>query len=402
MWPALAAAWLALAWAIQDLTDHYDARHWFVLPITIAAACGIALTLRRDGRGPWLVLATGACAGVIEHLWRPVVSQSGVLPEIVQAAGLFWAGHDPYRLPGTALIDGLYLYPPGPLFVYGLFVKLGVTPIETVERVSSIFIVLLLAGTARWVGPGRAGLAATVYGTYLFGTFRALDGDNNSTLAALFIAGSLLLMRGEVEDRRGRAAFWAAVPILALGVLLKQLAWPVYAFLALHLLRTRRGQWHVAATLAIVAAVILPFAIDDHTMLLRMLAVAGNKPTVYGLNVLSSVQMFDPALATRLIPAALVTQLVAAAIAAVALTRTGSRDVPDALMRSLGLMLVLMLLSNWTSPAYYMFMGSIFMFVVAVADARPPSRAGGTGWVGLMRFGRSGRARGGTRERLPR
>ncbi|HEV2251218.1 MAG TPA: hypothetical protein VGT60_12005 [Candidatus Limnocylindria bacterium] len=383
---ALAAGWLTIAWVIQDVTDHYFEGHWFGLPVIIAAASGLLLSLRSDRRGAWLILLAAAGAGIVEHLWRPAVSQSNVLAEIAQASDLLRGGHDPYRALGSQMVDGVYLYPPGPLVLYGSLASIGVAPI-TVERATSILTVVLLAATARWIGPGRAALVTAMYGTYLFGTFRALDGDNNSTLALLFLGASLLLMRAETPDRAGRIAFWASVPVLALGILMKQLAWPVYAFIALYLAGTRRGRWHVAATLAVVGLAILPFAIDDPGMLPRMLAVVGNKPTVYGLNLLGILQMFDPALAARLIPATLVVQVGVAALAAVALTRTGSRDIPDALTRSLGVMLALMLLSSWTSPAYYMFMGSILLLVVAVAGVRSPRPSRGLGWSDLRRGG---------------
>lgn len=378
-WPALAASWLTIAWAVQDVTDHYAERHWFGLLVVVAVAGGVLLTLRGDGRGVRLILLAAVGAGIVERLWRPAMTQSNVLAEIVQASDLFWNGHDPYRALAGQMVDGVYLYPPAPLVLYGGLARLGVDAVN-IERATSMLIVLLLASLARWVGAGRAALVTAMYGTYLFGTFRALDGDNNSTLALLFMAASVLLMRAETPDRAGRMAFWASAPILAVGILVKQLAWPVYAFLALYLAGTRRGRWHIAATLAIVALAIIPFAIDDPEMLPRLLAVVGNKPTVYGLNVLGVVQMFDPPLAARLIPASLVVQLGAAMLAGVALTRTGSRDIPEALTRSLGMMLVLMLLSSWTSPAYYMFMGSILALVIGVTGARRTGTVKGIGW----------------------
>lgn len=374
-WAALGAGWLAFAWAVQDLTDHYTLGHWFGLPVLLAGAIAMAVTFRGDRRGPWLILAVGVGAGVIEHLWRAPIAESQVLTQIVAASRLLWSGQDPYLVPAAAMPDGRYLYPPGPLLFYGATLKLvgGFVAVESIERGTSILTILVLAATAYWAGPGRAALAATAFGTYLFGTFRTLDGDSNATLALFFVVGSFLLMRAEADDRRGRIAYWVSVPVLAFGVLLKQLAWPIYLFIALHLCSTDRGRRHVLATLGLVALAILPFAIDDITVVPRMLGVVGNKPTIYGMNILGVLQMFRPDVAHALIPTTVIVELVAAAVAALFLVRTGSRDFPDAVVRALGLMFILMVLSNWTSPAYYMFMGTLLLFVIAVVGTRAPS-----------------------------
>lgn len=325
-------------------------------------------------------------AGIAEHLFRPAIAESDVLAQIVAASRLFWAGHDPYLVPANAMVGGRYLYPPGPLLLYGAVLELvgASIPIEAVERAAGVLTVLILAATARWAGPSRAALVATLFGTYLFGTFRSLDGDNNTTLALVFILGIVLLMRAERDDRTGRAAYLLSMPVLAFGVLLKQLAWPLYLFIALHLWSTSRGRWHVVTTVAIVLLAILPFALDDPSVLTRMLLVVANKPTIYGLNVLGAVQMVDPQLARSLLPLDVFVQLVGAVLVALLVLRTGSRDVPAAVGRAIVVMFVLMVFSNWTSPAYYTFMGTLVLFVIAITGTRPPSERRGLSLTDIL------------------
>lgn len=392
-WPALLACWLVSAWALGDLTDHYASGRWYTLPIFIAAAVAVLLILRRDQLGSWLALAAGVAAGAAEHLNRPSVVESDVLQQIGLAIRILQSGRDPYTALPVELLGGPYLYPPGPLFLYAAAREL-VGDLVTVERIAGLLTIALLALTARWAGAGRAALVTTAYGTYLFGTFRSLDGDNNTTLALLFCGGAFLLMRGETDDRPGRWSFWASVPVLALGVLLKQLAWPVYAFIALHLWSSRRGRWHILATIAIVAAAIAPFAVDDPSIVLRLVVgVVGNKSTVYGMNLLGGLAIFQPQLARSLIPVTVAVEVVTALVVTLLALRTGTKDLPDAILRSLGVLFILMILSNWTSPAYYMLLSTLFCFVVAVIGTRKPSPKRGASLADLAWLARFVRRR---------
>ena len=369
-----------MAWAIQDLTDHYTQGHRIGAPIMIVAAIGSILAFHDEhGKGPWLILLAGVAAGVAEHVSRPAIAESDVLAQIVAASRLFWAGHDPYLVPANEMVGGRYLYPPGPLLLYGAALKLvgAHIPIEAVERAAGVLTVLVLAATARWADPSRAALVATLFGTYLFGAFRSLDGDSNTTLALVFIVGIALLMRAERDDRKGRSAYWLSIPVLALGVLLKQLAWPLYFFIAVHLWSTSRGRRHVVATLAIVVLAIVPFALDDPGAVARMVLVVANKQAIYGLNVLGAVQMIDPQLARTLLPVTVFVQLIGAVVVALLILRTGSRDLPEAAGRAVVVMFVLMVFSSWTSPAYYTFMGTLVLFVIAVAGTRRSSERRG-------------------------
>lgn len=394
---ALAASWLVMSWAIQDITDQYFRHHWWTLPIFIAAAVAAATTTTLRWRhGPTLALAAAVAAGAAEHLWRPSVLQSDVLSYIAASVAILERGYDPYVnqityvYPPTGVLTTIsaYLYPPGPLFVYGAALHV-VTDLTIVERVSGLLTIVALATTAWYGGVGRAALAVTLYGTYLFGTVRALDGSDETTLALLFVVGVVLMLAAWApgSGRLGRVAYWSSVPVLALALLFKQTGWPIYLFIALWVWTQPGGRRQIAATLAMVAAVMAPFLVWNTFAFLPVFSgVFGLHPNIYGLNVLSALQDTVPALAAALLPQIQLVQLTALATATLCASFRGPRDLPDAIVRGAIVSLVGLLATNWTSPAYFMPIATLLCVVTAAFGVAGDDACRGVGWADALRW----------------
>ena len=372
---ALGASWLAISWALQNVYEAFYLAHWWtVLAFLVGVAA--AVTLLRSGRwGPVLALLAAVSTGLMEHLSRPSKPESDTLAVVNAAWHLLTSGTDPYGPAIAASVPpgALFEYPPGVLALYGPLLEL-VHDGSIVERGSSMLLVLLLGALAWRVGPGRAALAAALYGTYIYGTIRALDQSDDTTLALLLAVGMLLLWQGERAGIRGGVAFWASVPVFALVVLFKQLAWPIYLFVALYLWFDRPGgRRHVVATAAIVTAAVLPFFVWGPAQFLAAMVVSvyPGHPNIYGINPLGTLNMVFPALATTLGPLNTFAQLGGLGLTLYLLLRHRSRDIRGALLQGMSALFAAIFLSRWTSPTYYMLLLELLCVLVATWALEP-------------------------------
>ncbi len=366
-----------MSWAVADYYDFYSLRHWWAVPILLAGAIAGGLILARQALGPAAALIAGVAAGLAEHAWRTPVTQSDTLWNIRGAFNLLRTGQNPYGVliengvpPGTfqgPVPPALFAYPPGPFIVYGPAITLGMD-LSTVERVSAILTILLIAALAWRVGPGRAALGATLFGTFTYASFRALDSSNDTTIGLLFIVGTLLLWQWERRGRWAREAYVAAVPVFALALLSKQLGWFIYLPIALHLwFDPPGGRRHVMLTAALAAAAILPFFVWGPAALVGafILGVTAHQ-SVYGLNLLGMIAAIDKTLADRLSIGNNWILAAGAAITIAGLIRWRARSIPVALAQGCLLMFVVIFLAGWSSPAYYLSLAALLALLVAI------------------------------------
>lgn len=364
---ALCAAWLVVSWAVAHFYDWYTSGHWWATPILLLGVAALGLIVAGRRLGPIVALAAGTAAGLAEDIWRDPRAQSDVLPAIREAAATLASGHSPYGVPLTSTIPpgAFYEYPPGPLLVYGpafsIFTETGL------ERLSALLVVIVIAALAWRIGAGRAAIASTLYGTYLYGAFRAIDSSTETTLAFLLVLGTVLVWRGGEDDRGARWAYWLAVPVFALVVLMKQSAWIIYPFIALYLWRSgARGRRHVLLTAALVIAVMVPFFVAAPAAFIGGLLDVFHK-NIYGLNLLGTLNMTQPEIAAAISPHNTWIQLSALAAVTIYMLRRPASSVTLALAQGAAAFAVAAFFARWTSPSYYMLLAILACAIVGLA-----------------------------------
>lgn len=366
---ALAAACLVASWAISD---RYLLIHWWSPAYLVFAGASVLLLLVGARVAPWLALATAMFAGIEEQLWRAPVSGSDALAVVKEAIAVLAAGKNPYlheyavSIPAELGVG----YPPGMFLVYWPFVGLA-GDLRAVERVSGILVVMLLAALAWRAGPGRAALACALYGTFGLAALRAIDGSNDTTLALLVLLGIVLLAYGTGPTRRARFLYWASVAPLAAALLFKQLAWPVYAFLALWLWRSSpAGRRHVAVTLGIAVAITAPFVLWDPGAFLSHVVLFPREllpRPLWGLNVWATLNDLNPPLVAALEPVINPVFFAVVGATAIVFARRPARHLAGALAQGIGVLFVSLFLARWTTSPWYTYGFALLCGVLALA-----------------------------------
>lgn len=371
---ASASALLVMSWAI---TDRYLLQHWWSPTYFVVAAAVLALLLTGARWAPWAALAIATLAGIDERLWRSVVPGSDVLPVVREAIQVLAAGLNPYTHHYVASVpEGslAFTYPPGALLVYWPFAMLS-GDLREVERYSGVLVVALLASLAWRAGPGRAALACALYGTFGLAALRAVDGSSETTLAVLVLLGVVLLTYGGTPTRWAARLYWASVLPLAAALAFKQLAWPVYAFIAFWLWRSApAGRRHVASTVGLAIASSAPFLLWDPTAFVRLVVVAPFVPKPpWGLNLWATLHDLDPRIVAALDPIIGVVFLGIVGAVALRFVRRPARDLTGALAHGVGVLIVALFFARWTSSPYYTYAFALLCALFALA---PLSDAG--------------------------
>lgn len=380
---ATVASALALGWAIDHFYTYWlYRRDWWVVPIFAVGVIALGACLRGFSWGPALSLVAAIAAGIGEREWRPPKAESDVLATIVEAFDLLRRGIDPYGAPITQSIPpgGTLHYPPGVFAIYGTAVVSGIEVIQ-VERASAMLLVVLLALTAWRMGFGRAAVITALYGTYQYATTRSLDFGTDTSLALLLGAGLILLWFAEsLPKRTARWAFWGAVPFLALALLDKQLSWPIYLFVAVYLWFERPGgRRHVLATAGIAVATCIPFFLwGPREFLEGLVTEVTYHRSIYGINPLGMLTLMSPTAAEQLAPFSSVLQLGTLAVVVILFLRRRQRALAGAFAQGLAALFVALVLSRWTSPAYYMLLVPLTCLLIAIWPFEG-TRVAGTG-----------------------
>ena len=369
---AIAAMSIVVSYGI---THRFEQGHWWSTVLLVLAALALAALLagRPAGRA---ALVVAVATGLAERVWRTPFRESDALPAVREALQTLLAGQNPYThltLATQPLPTFGFAYPPGALLFY-LPAMPFTSDLRAVERIASLFVVLLLASLAWKAGASRAALATAAFGVFELAGFRALDGSNDTSLTALLLLTVTLLVYA-LERREGGhvvrsgPVFWASALPLALAVLFKQLAWPIALFLLLFVWRdVRGGRVYVAVVAALVIAASLPFVIWDPVAFIQGPFMEPFKhKDVWGANVWAILEDVRPGLVAAAGPVPSILAVVALAGTTIVLARRPQRDIVGALGAGLIALFVTLCFSRWTTSVYYIFGFALACAVIALA-----------------------------------
>jgi len=296
----------------------------------------------------------------------PLENYSDVLRATREALDVLVLGHgNPYThvFTSTYPVGSPFPYPPGE-FLFYLPAYLWFDDITRVDLLASIAITACIVIAGLRVGFGRVAVPAMLYATWLYSSFHAGDGSNDTSAAFLVILAIVLLALH--ERRPNRWLFILSAVAFGWAVAFKQFAVFVLVPTVRYLARSARWRPYLAIAGGTIAVFGLPFFVQDPGAFIGQQVAALTFHTQRdGINIASALVGLG-----MVLPATVFTALELAAAAGLLLW-TGIRPLRSlghvALVGSLGISAVI-LLAWWTSQDYWLYVGSIGLLGVALFD----------------------------------
>ena len=373
--PALAAIAIGLMWAVSN-TDANDPRPERVLLIIVGlvlADTTVAGRLSPAFTGWYAVLVAFS-----ERFTKlPRENYSDVLRATREAIEVFLLGHgNPYThvFTSTDPIGSPFPYPPGE-FLFYLPAYLWFDDITRVDLLISIATTACFVIAGFRVGFGRVAVPAMLYATWLYSSFHAGDGSNDTSAAFLVILAIVLLALHERWPNR--LLFILSAVAFGWAVAFKQFAVfvlvPTVRYLAVNV--DARWRPYLAITVGTIAAFGLPFFVQDPGAFLgQQLAALTFHTERDGVNIASALAGVG-----MVLPAGVFTVLELTAAAGLLLW-TAIKPLRNlgqvTLVGSLAITVVI-LLAWWTSQAYWLYVGSVGLLGVALFEDRDDDKERG-------------------------
>ena len=361
---ALAAIAIGLMWAVSN-TDVNEPAPERVLLIIVGLVLGVATV-----GGRLSPAFTGWYAVLVAFSERftkqPLENYSDVLRATREALDVVVLGHgNPYThvFTSTYPIGSPFPYPPGE-FLFYLPAYLWFDDITRVDLLASIAITACIVIAGLRVGFGRVAVPAMVSATWLYSSFHAGDGSNDTSAAFLVILAIVLLALH--ERRPNRWLFILSAVAFGWAVAFKQFAVFVLVPTVRYVGSQARWRPYLAIAGGTIAVFGLPFFVQDPGAFIgQQLAALTFHTQRDGVNVASALARLG-----LVLPAGVFTVLELAAAAALLLW-TAIRPLRNlgqvTLVGSFGIAVVI-LLAWWTSQAYWLYVGSIGLLGVALFD----------------------------------
>ena len=367
---ALAAIAIGMMWVVAN--TNVDAPG----PDRVALlACGAILAV--------LVVTTRLSAGYVaayavliafaERIHKvPLDEHSDVLRATREAIETFLSGANPYAhsMLSTNPVGSPFPYPPGE-FLFYLPAYLLVGDIRWLDLAASIGITAAIALAGIRAGFAQVVIPAMLYATWLYSSFHAADGSNDTAAALLIVAAIVLLALHEVRPARGlfiasAVTFGWALAFKQFGVLFIV---PILAALAAERRAWRPWLAYAALSLGTAAAFVLPFLVMDPEAFVRQQIEGLTFHTVLsGINIPFGLAQFGitlPPLVSRI--AQLVT--VAALFGWCVARRTAGLG--RATLQGTLAMVAILLLTGWTSQAYWLYAAATGLLGIALLEDDP-------------------------------
>lgn len=361
--PVLAAIALGIMWAVGN-TSVDDPQPERVLLIVVGL--GLAVTTLA-GRAPASFAAWYAVlVAFSERISKaPLDDYSDVLRATREALDVFLDRGNPYThvLTSTFPVASPFPYPPGE-FLFYLPAYLWFDDIGRVDLIASILVTACIAIVGFRAGFDRVALPAMLYATWLYSSFHAGDGSNDTSAALLVAAAIALLALYERWPRRW--LFVVSAVAFGWALAFKQLAVFVLVPVVRYLAAGPRWRPYLALALGTLAAFVLPFLLRDPGAFLGQQVAALTFHTARsGVNVASGLAGVGIAP-----PAGVFTALELAAAAGLllwtAIVRTPSLG--HATLAGTLTLSVVILLAWWTSQDYWLYAASIGLLGLALLD----------------------------------
>ncbi len=366
-----AATLLCMRLALTTNFEHPDF-------LAVGAAAGglacLALIAMRGRRAAWAVLALAVIFGLGQRLEFTPFRASDVMPATHEALATLMSGANPYTHDylTTQPLHSIFPYFPGELAFYALAEPLVPAWLGPPDRLAGMLVVLLIGSLAFVVGPLRAALFTALYATFGMAIQNSSDGGNDTALALLTCGSIVAGAWGATRRDALRSAFYAgAAALLGWAICFKMLAWLIAPFVGRWLLSTSPKPKRDGLILAAVALLpMLPFFLwNPLGMLGNIVSAPTFHPNVWGLNVWSiPFQLgFEPTW-----PATIPAVMLAAGLAgAVFALRFGGDDLGTAVTAGCVWLLAVVVVSRWTTSAYYTYPLTVLVTAVPLIGLLP-------------------------------
>jgi len=353
-------------WAVSN-TDANDPAPERVLLIVVGLVLAVATVAGR--LSPAFTGWYAVLAAFSERFTKPPLENySDVLRATREALEVFLLGHgNPYThvFTSTYPIGSPFPYPPGE-FLFYLPAYLWFDDITRVDLLASIAITALIVIAGLRVGFGRVAVPAMLYATWLYSSFHAGDGSNDTSAAFLVILAIVLLALHERWPNRW--VFILSAIAFGWAVAFKQFAVFVLVPTVRYLAVNADARWrpYLAIAIGTIAAFGLPFFVQDPGAFIgQQLAALTFHTERDGVNIASALARLG-----MVLPAGVFTVLELAAAAGL-LVWTAIKPLRSlgqvTLAGSFGISAVI-LLAWWTSQDYWLYVGSIGLLGVALFD----------------------------------
>jgi hypothetical protein len=366
----LAAVVLGLFWCVEGIDVNAPQVDRVLLLLT---GLGLAWAALRD-----IPLAAAGAAGYAvlvaasERLHRePLADGSDVLRATAESLDVVFAGGNPYThvLLSTSPVGSPFVYPPGELAWYAVpYALFG--DITRVDTWAGIAIVAAIAAVGMRVGMANVALPAMLYASWGAAGFRALDGQNDVSGSLLVVLALVALAFAEREGRWSGGALVVSAALLGWAIAFKQFAVlvlpPVARYVAVQGAGWRR---YVLAVVGVATAFVVPFFVRDPGAFLdKQIAALTFHDEIWGANILNTLsQHGDP---TMLVPMFVALSL-AGTLGLVVLTlRWRIPSLGAAALAGAGIVMLPLLLAQWTTQPYYVYVGAIAACGIALLATR--------------------------------
>lgn len=331
------------------------------------AALALAVALLATPRVPaWAATALATAAGVFCGLRVGSVVDTDVARSMTEALQCVSQWCNPYAhyFSSTSPPGSPFPYLPGGILYYALQNGWWHGMLQN-DRPAFLIVTLSLAALAfaRNCGPGRAALAVAFYSVSGFVLFRAVDGSNDTALAALLALGVVALAFGNgARARNGRAKlvlYVASGIFFGWAIGFKALAWPIWLFVWRVVPAAYRRLWLICSV-GFALLLALPFFARNPVAFARSIAAGFTFHTnAWGLSLWSALDRLHPGLTAHLglLPFAL--EIFAVLASLIVLWGVARRRLGEALAMGGAVMAVALATTRWSTSPYYAFVLAI-------------------------------------------
>lgn len=366
----LAALVLGLFWCVEGIDVNAPQVDRVLLLLTglgLAWAALREIPLAAAGAAVYAVLVAAS-----ERLHRqPLADGSDVLRATAESLDVVFAGGNPYThvLQSTNPVGSPFVYPPGELAWYAVPYALS-GDITRVDAWAGIVIVAAIAAAGLRLGTANVALPAMLYASWGVAGYRALDGQNDVSGSLLVVLALVALVFAERDGRWSSGALVVSAALFGWAIAFKQFAVLVLPPVARYV-AVRGGGWrrYVLVVVGIVAAFVAPFFVRDPGAFLdKQIAALTFHDEIWGANILNTLsQHGDP---TMFVPMFMALSL-AGTLGLVLLTlRWRIPSLGAAALAGAGIVMLPLLLAQWTTQPYYVYVGAIAACGIALLATR--------------------------------
>ena len=364
---ALAAIAIGMMWVVANTDVDAPPPDRVALLACGAILAALVVTARLSAG---YVAAYAVLIAFAERIHKvPLDEYSDVLRATREAIEVFLAGANPYAhtMLSTYPVGSPFPYPPGE-FLFYLPAYLLVGDIRWLDLAASIGITAAIALAGIRVGFSHVVVPAMLYATWLYSSFHAADGSNDTAAALLTVIAIVLLALH--ETRPARALFIASAVTFGWALAFKQFG-VLFLIPTLAALAAERRAWrpwvaYAALSLGTAAAFVLPFLVMDPEAFVRQQIAGLTFHTVLsGINIPFGLSQLGIALPPLVSPIAQLVTAVALFGWCVARRTAG---LGRATLQGTFAMVAILLLTGWTSQAYWLYAAATGLLGIALLE----------------------------------